>query len=106
LPEREVAIESDYHQDDVLEVISEDIEQFNENFESTGFVSTQTKVRLAAEFSSEITNISVEHNLEQAKIAARKLLAETDWLIIREMDSSIPCPSEIKVQRAAAREIL
>jgi hypothetical protein len=51
-------------------------------------------------------DISVEVALDEQKAAARKLLADTDWLIIREMDSSVPCPSEIKAQRAAAREIL
>lgn len=106
LPEREVAIESEYFQDDVLEVISEDIEQFDENFQSTGFVSVETKVKLAAEFVSEISNISVAHALDQAKMAARKLLADTDWLVIREMDSGVACSSEIKAARAAAREIL
>ena len=36
--------------------------------------------------------------------AALKYLAETDYLIIREMDSGVPCPVEIKAARQAARE--
>jgi hypothetical protein len=36
--------------------------------------------------------------------AALKFLAETDYLIIREMDSGVPCPAEIKAARQAARE--
>lgn len=30
-------------------------------------------------------------------------LSETDWYIIRELDAGIPCPAEIKEERAAAR---
>jgi hypothetical protein len=39
----------------------------------------------------------------EQKAAALKFLAETDYLIIREMDARTPCPAEIKQQRAAAR---
>lgn len=34
---------------------------------------------------------------------ALKYLAQTDWYIIREMDSGVPCPAEIKTLRAQAR---
>jgi hypothetical protein len=34
---------------------------------------------------------------------ALKYLASTDWYIIREMDSGVPCPAEIKQLRQAAR---
>ncbi len=34
---------------------------------------------------------------------ARMYLLSTDWYIIREMDSGIACPSDIKTARSAAR---
>jgi len=34
---------------------------------------------------------------------ALSYLAMTDWYIIREVDAGIPCPSEIRQQRALAR---
>lgn len=42
---------------------------------------------------------------EQQKINEESLrfLAETDYMIIREMDSGVLCPPEIRAQRAAAR---
>lgn len=47
----------------------------------------------------------VNHETAQYKInvEALKLLADTDWLIIRELDCGIPCPSEIKQARSEAR---
>jgi hypothetical protein len=59
LPEREVPIESEYAQEDVLEVIEEEIEG----------VMQQTKVRLKAQYTSEIVDITSQHNAEQSKIA-------------------------------------
>lgn len=46
-----------------------------------------------------------ERNIEQQSINAEalKYLADTDWLIIREVDAGIPCPVEIKDLRAEAR---
>lgn len=58
------------------------------------------------EFTSEIIDISPQVELDSQKAAAKKLLADTDWMIIREIDSGIPCPQEIKSQRSAARSIL
>lgn len=66
----------------------------------------QTHVRLKAQFTSEIIDISAELDFAQKQAEARKLLAETDWMIIREMDSGVPCPQDIKEKRAAARLIL
>jgi hypothetical protein len=61
---------------------------------------------IPAEFTAEVIDITSEYELEQTKIAARKLLADTDWMIIRELDSGVACPPEVKIARQAAREIL
>ena len=67
---------------------------------------TQKQVKLRAEYSIEITDISAQ--LEQERINKESLdyLASTDWLVIREMDSGVACPAEIKAARQAAREAI
>lgn len=37
------------------------------------------------------------------KSEALDYLKNTDWYIVREVDSGVPCPQEIKAGRAAAR---
>lgn len=43
--------------------------------------------------------------MSQAQINKEALwyLQSTDWLIIREKETGVPCPDEIKQARAAAR---
>lgn len=67
---------------------------------------TQKQVKLRAEYTVEIEDITAK--LEQDKINAEalKYLASTDWLIIRELDSGMPCPAEIKALRQRAREAI
>jgi hypothetical protein len=64
---------------------------------------THKEVKLRAEYTVEIIDISAK--VEQEKINAEALayLASTDWMVIREMDSGLPCPAEVKSARAAAR---
>lgn len=47
-------------------------------------------------------DIANEIQLEEARI----LLKSTDWMIIREMDTGVLTPVEIKQQRQAARELI
>ena len=51
----------------------------------------------------EYVDISLQ--VEQDKINAEALayLASTDWMIIRETETQVPCPLEVKELRAAAR---
>ena len=67
---------------------------------------TQKQVKLKAEYAVEITDISAQ--LEQERINKESLdyLASTDWLVIREMDSGVACPADIKAARQAAREAI
>jgi hypothetical protein len=66
----------------------------------------QKQVKLGAEYSIEITDISAL--LEQERINKESLdyLAATDWLVIREMDSGVACPADIKAARQVAREAI
>lgn len=54
------------------------------------------------EIPSHTIAISVKNQL-LINIEAQKYLASTDWYIIREMDSGVACPQDIKDARAAAR---
>lgn len=57
------------------------------------------------EFSGEIVYEDISAKLEQEAInaASLKLLSDTDWMVLRELDSGVPCPIEIKQSRAEAR---
>jgi hypothetical protein len=62
-----------------------------------------TGVILAAEYTIEIEDITAQVAQEAINADALAYLAATDWLIIREVDASVPCPADIKVLRAEAR---
>jgi hypothetical protein len=51
----------------------------------------------------EYIDISAQVEQERINAEALKYLADTDWLIIREIDAAILCPSEIKTLRSEAR---
>ena len=51
----------------------------------------------------ETTNVTEEQALKKEKIAALKYLSETDWYVIRFMETQVAIPSEISTLRAAAR---
>ena len=65
---------------------------------------TQKQVKLRAEYSVQIEDISQQLEQERINAEALAFLLSTDWLIIRELDSGIPCPTEVKAARQAARE--
>jgi len=56
-----------------------------------------------AEFTIEIVDITAQ--VEQERINAESLayLASTDWMVIRQMDSGIPMPEDVKQARQEAR---
>jgi hypothetical protein len=58
---------------------------------------------LPEEYTVEIVDITAQ--VEQDKVNAEALayLASTDWMIIREVDSGVLCPSDVKLARAQAR---
>ena len=49
--------------------------------------------------------IDISAQVEQEKINAEALayLASTDWMIVREVETQVPCPAEVKQLRAEAR---
>jgi hypothetical protein len=64
---------------------------------------THKEVKLKAEYEISIEDITAQVEQEKTNAEALAYLASTDWLVIREMDAGIPCPAEIKAERAAAR---
>ena len=62
-----------------------------------------TLYTFAAEYTVETVDITAQHQAEKESQEALQYLKDTDWYIVREMDSGEPCPQEIKTARAAAR---
>ncbi len=42
-------------------------------------------------------------NSREESIQASEYLKQTDWYIIRELDTGVPCPTEIRAARQSAR---
>lgn len=59
--------------------------------------------QIPATYQVEIVDISAQLAQEATNAAALKMLADTDWMIVREMEGGAACPQEIKDARAAAR---
>jgi hypothetical protein len=111
-PERIVeAIEGTYDTADVLEEIDELVSPaVEEVVDENGVVTIPASpavfkkmVKLKAEYTIEIQDISQQVEQEKTNREALEYLASTDWYVIREMDSGISCPSDIKEARIAAR---
>ncbi len=64
---------------------------------------THKEVKLKAEYTIEILDISAQVEQEKQNAEALAYLASTDWLIIREIDAGVPCPVDVKAKRAEAR---
>jgi hypothetical protein len=82
-----------YEEADVLE---------EETVESTDGPA-QKMVKLKAQYTIEIEDITAQVAQEAINAEALAYLASTDWLIIREVDAGVPCPEDIKQKRAEAR---
>lgn len=64
---------------------------------------THKEVKLRAEYTVEIEDISAKVQQDKDNAEALAYLAETDWMIIREVDAGVPCPVDVKAKRAEAR---
>lgn len=51
----------------------------------------------------EWIDISAQVTQEAINAEALAYLASTDWMIVREVETQVPCPAEIKALRAEAR---
>lgn len=86
--------EADRHEDDSLNVCDGSIVRWD--FKSIPQPSVEEL---------EALQESVQAKLDQDAINKEALayLASTDWMIIRELDSGIACPADVKAARAEAR---
>lgn len=66
----------------------------------------KNEITLPAEFSYEILDVSEEVELQKKKSEAKQFLANSDWYVIRFMDSGIEIPSDVKQKREESRKIL
>jgi hypothetical protein len=86
---------------DLRDVENDSINIVNNKIHSFNFknIPQPTPEQLLAAYKiAEAKQVSAEE-----KAAAKKYLADTDYLIIRELDAGTPCSAEIKAARAAAR---
>lgn len=83
--------------------ISEELDEQGNVIQEALLETSHTEYKLAAEYAIEIEDITIQMQAKQESEQARKYLADTDWYILREMDSGAVCPVEIKTLRAAAR---
>jgi hypothetical protein len=110
-PERVVPKSADYDVADVLEefdhvvnpAIDEVVNESGEVVQEAIPAVTVTMVKLKAEYTIEVLDITAQVEQEKTNAEALAYLASTDWLVIREMDAGVPCPAEVKAERAAAR---
>lgn len=70
--------------------------------------NTETKIENDITFYKKVQNYIVEINenfIDQDKInaEAEAFLANSDWFILRYIDSGVPVPEDIKIARAEAR---
>lgn len=81
------------------EVISEAISE-----QMVGGPDNESKqYKFAAEYVIEQEDITAKIVQEELNTASLKYLAETDWYVIRFLESGIAVPAEVSAQRIAAR---
>lgn len=59
-----------------------------------------------AEYVVEIHDLTAQASQEKTNEEALKYLADTDWYVIRAMDTGVACPEEIKILRQQARDAI
>lgn len=96
LDEREIEDNGQHDEEDVL----------SERFESLGGGNFKRYVTLQSESTYEIQDITIQYNQELTNAQARKYLADTDWYVVRFMETGTEIPEEISQQRQDAREAI
>lgn len=91
------------HKDEPMAEAYDDADVLEEKVEQDSFGVDVKMVKLKAEYTIEIEDITAQVEQERVNQEALAYLASTDWYIIREMDQGTPCPAEIKAERASAR---
>ena len=98
LPERWVL-----HKDEPESVPYDGADVLEEKTEQDNSGVDVKMVKLKAEYTIEIEDITAQVEQEKVNAEALAYLASTDWMVIREMDQGTACPAEVKQARAEAR---
>ena len=88
----EASLLEDENPNDAIETITETI-----------MGETRTSYKFAADYLTEITDVTTEINQKATNDQARAYLASTDWYVIRKEETGTAIPQEILDARAAAR---
>jgi hypothetical protein len=91
------------HKDEPMAEAYDDADALEEEMRDSLDGVTQKWVKLKAEYTVEIEDITAQVAQEAINAEALAYLASTDWLVIREVDAGVPCPADIKTLRAEAR---
>lgn len=91
------------HKDEPMAEAYDDADVLEEETRQDIDGSEQKWVKLKAEYTIEIEDITAQVAQEAINAEALAYLASTDWYIIREIDQGTPCPAEVKAERASAR---
>lgn len=82
------------------DVIDEEI-RYDKDYENN--IIQQRWVKLKAEYTIEVSDITEQLTQQKINDEALQYLKNTDWYIIRELDSGVQCPELVKQNRANAR---
>lgn len=101
-----------YDEADILEErVVEDIPAMDAILDDNGIIiqeatpaKTHKEVKLRAEYTIEIVDITAEIEQQKTNEEALAYLASTDWMVIRQLDSGVAMPEEVRLARQAARE--
>jgi hypothetical protein len=91
------------HKDEPMAEAYDDADVIAEEIVESTDGPAQKMVKLKAEYTVEIEDITAQVAQEAINAEALAYLASTDWLVIREVDAGVPCPTDIKTLRAEAR---
>jgi hypothetical protein len=92
---------------EVIEMGTQNRYEAGEQLDESGILTSQEEVDFfisqRPQYICEV--IDITDQVAQQKINAEALayLASTDWMVVREVETQVPCPVEIKQLRAEAR---
>lgn len=64
---------------------------------------SENETSFGLDFVAVHTDVTEQKAIEKQKLEALQYLVSTDWYVIRQMETSMPYPQEIKDARALAR---
>ena len=91
------------HKDEPMAEAYDEVDVLEERIVDGLDGASHKEVKLKAEYTVEIEDISAKVEQERINAEALAYLASTDWMVVREIDAGVPCPVEVKAERAAAR---